>query len=371
MNDEVGPQASTRIKKAEPMKKYVFALAAFVAAGTVTAQSSVTVFGVVDAAYRFANTSGVGSTNSIISGGFSSSRYGFRGREDLGGGLSASFWLESFLNVNTGAATPAGFQRRSTVSLAGSDWGEVRLGRDYTPTHTSWSRYDPFGYVGIGAVQLLILSATGTTPVTAAFGTNPNTVQRIGNGVQYILPRNAWGIEGALVYAFGEGGTAANDQHNGKGARIGYESGPVSVSLAHMRTSNNLTTGDFKDTALAGSFNADFVRVSGGVRRLQYLNSKQNNYLVAASIPLGVHELKASWNRAAFGGSVGAVSIANDRTDQYAVGYVYNLSKRSRLYATYAKINNKGKARFVIAGALDGTAGARSSGLETGINHEF
>ena len=370
-DDGDGPQASASIKKVEPMKKYLLALAAFVGAGTVSAQSSVTIFGVVDAAYRSATTSGVGTTNSVISGGFSSSRYGFRGQEDLGGGLSASFWLESFLAVDTGAATPAGFQRRSTVSLSGSDWGEVRLGRDYTPTHSNWSRYDPFNYVGIGAVQLLILSATGTTPVTAAFGANPNTVQRIGNGIQYILPRNAWGIDGGLVYAFGEGGTAANDQHNGKGARIGYASGPILVSFAHMRTSNNLTTGDFKDTALAGSYNTGFLSVSGGVRRLQYLNSKQNNYLLAASMPLGVHELKASWNRAVFGGSVGAVSIANDRADQYAVGYVYNLSKRSRLYATYAKINNKGNARFVIQGALAGAAGARSSGFETGINHEF
>jgi predicted porin len=353
-------------------RKKLIALAVAALAGAASAQtSSLTVFGVADAAVRRANTDGVGGITSLVSGSYSSARFGFRGVEDLGGGLSASFWLESFLNLDSGAITPAGFQRRSTVSLASRNWGELRLGRDYTPTHSSWARYDPFGYVGIGAVQLLILSATGNTPVTYAFGANPNTVQRVSNGVQYFLPRNDWGVEGQIVHAFREGGTTANDQHQTTGGRIGVTKGAFSVSLAHMRTHNDLTFGYFKDTALAGSFDAGVARVSGGIRRLEYLSAKQDNYLLAAVVPLGVHELKASWNRADMSGAVRNTSIENDRADQYAVGYVYNLSKRSRLYATYATIHNKGGSRFVVPGAPAGTAGATSKGVEMGVNHDF
>jgi predicted porin len=361
-------------EKVEPMKnKSPLALAAalMLLAGGACAQSSVTLFGVADSAMRYAKTDGAGRLMSVVSGAYSSSRFGFRGTEDLGGGMSASFWLESFLNVDTGLTTPVGFQRRSTVSLTSRDVGELRLGRDYTPTHSSWARYDPFGYVGIGAVQLLILSATGNTPVTAAFGANPNSVQRISNAAQFILPRNPWGVEGALLFAWREGGTPANDQHYGRGARIGYTKDAISVSLARMNTRDNTMLDDFTDTALAGSFDAGVVRVSGGVRRLDYLASSQKNYLLAAVVPMGPHELKASWNRAKFDGAVGATSIANDRSDQYAVGYVYHLSKRSHFYSTYGTIHNPGNARFVIPGAPVGLAGAASRGLEVGLNHEF
>lgn len=341
------------------------------AAGAAGAQTSLTLFGVADVAVRSASTDGVGRNTSVVSGSYSSARFGFRGVEDLGGGLSASFWLESFLSADSGAVTPPGFQRRSTVSLASRDWGELRMGRDYTPTHSSWARYDPFGYVGIGAVQLLILSATGNTPVTFAFGSSPNTVQRVSNGVQYLLPRNSWGIEGGIVRAFREGGATANDQHQAYGGRIGMTRGPVSVSLAQMRTHNTTTIGNFKDTALAGSFDAKFAVISAGVRRLDYLTASQDNYLLAARVPLGVHELKASWNRADFDGAVRTTSIDNDRADQFAVGYVYHLSKRSRVYSTYSTIKNKGNSRFVVPGSPPGLAGARSKGLEIGVNHEF
>lgn len=352
-------------------RKTSLALALALLSGAAAAQSTVTVFGVADAAYRYANTDNVGSINSLVSGSYSSSRFGFRGQEDLGAGLSASFWLEAFLNLDTGVSSPGGFQRRSTVSLSHTNYGELRLGRDYSPTHSNWSRFDPFGYVGMGAVQLFSLSATGNTPVTAAFGTNPNTIQRANNGIQYLLPKNAWNVEGAIVRNFRENGLSVNDQHDSAGGRIGVGVGPVYVGIATLTTNNDITTGPFKDTALAASWDAPMVRLTAGVRRFTYLASTQNNYLIGASVPFGVHEVKFSWNRAAMGGSIGKTSIANDKTDQYALGYVYNLSKRTRLYSTLAVMNNKGNARFVVPGAPAGAAGASSRGFEMGINSDF
>lgn len=360
-----------RMKTKHMINKTTITLTLAALAGAASAQTSVTIFGVVDAALRTASTDGAGSATSLASGGNSSSRFGFRGQEDLGDGLSASFWLESFLNVDTGAATPGLFMRRSTVSLSQAGLGELRLGRDYTPTHSNWSRFDPFGYVGIGAVQLFALGATGTTPATAAFGTAPNTIQRASNAVQYLLPRNPWNLEGGLMYAFREGGTAANDQHKVVGGRLGVTLGPVFVSAATAKTNNNLTVEAFKDSALAASYQWDGVKISAGIRRFEYRSARQDNLLLAAIVPVGVSEFKFSWNRADMDGRVGTTSIANDRADQFALGYVYNLSKRSRLYSTVAVIRNKGNSRFVIPGAPAGVAGVSSRGLEAGINHEF
>lgn len=343
-------------------------------AGNAAAQSSVVVFGTADAAARYANTDNVGSIKSLASGGYSSARWGLRGQEDLGGGWSASFWLESFLSLDTGASTPAGFQRRSTVSLASKDWGEVRLGRDYTPTHSNWARFDPFGYVGIGSNQLLILAANGQTPVTAAFGSNPNDVQRANNGIAYHLPSNAWKVEGSVVVNAGEGGTAANDQHRAIGGRLGVTVGPVLVSAAQLKTRNNLTgNNEFKDTAFAAMISLPMVSLRAAIRSGEYLTAKQDTTLLAALIPFGgVQEIKLSWVRAKWKGRVGNTDISANATNQYALGYVYHLSKRTRWYTTLATMSNKGNARYVIPGGPAANAGGLSSkGLESGINHEF
>jgi predicted porin len=348
------------------------ALAGTLLAGGAGAQSSITVFGVADAAVRRASTSGAGSVTSLVSGAYSSSRFGFRGQEDLGGGLRASFWLESFLSTDTGLSTPVGFQRRATVSLSHTDFGELRLGRDYTPTHSNWSRFDPFNYVGIGAVQLFALGAAGTTPATAAFGTAPNTIQRASNGLQLLLPRNAWGLDGGVLLSFRESGTAANDQHKATGGRLGVTAGPVYVSAAMMKTRNDLTGPDtFDDAAVGVSYDASVVKLVAGVRRFEFRSARQNNLLLGATVPIGQHELKASWNRADWGGRVGNTVIEDNRADQLALGYVYNFSKRTRWYATLATLRNKAGSRFAIPGAPAAAAGKSSRGLESGLNHEF
>lgn len=339
--------------------------------GAASAQSSLSVFGVMDAAIRRTNTDGVGHVLSMASGSYTSSRYGFRGKEDLGNGLSASFWLESFLSPDTGLASPEGFQRRSTLSLSHAQWGELRMGRDFTPTHQNWSRFDPFNYVGIGSVQLFSLSAAGNTPVTAAFGSNSNSIQRSSNGVQYILPRNSWGVEGSFTKAFGESKVSANDQHDSIGGRLGINIGPVFVSAASYTTHDDKTISDFKDRAVAASWDAGVVKLSAGLRRFEYKDAKQNNYLIAAIVPFGAHEVKFSFNRAKMGGTAGTASIDGDSADQLALGYVYHLSKRTVAYATAATMRDKGNARFVVPGSPAGKAGAKSQGFEFGVNHEF
>lgn len=119
------------------MKRTLLALAALTAltalVGSASAQSSVTTFGIADAAVTNVKNGSAGSRKTLSSGQSNTSRLGFRGTEDLGGGLRAGFWIEGQVDVDTGGTT-MDWQRRATVSLMGS-FGEIRLGRDQNPTY--------------------------------------------------------------------------------------------------------------------------------------------------------------------------------------------------------------------------------------------
>src|SRR5215471_5344793 len=159
------------------MKKSLLALAVLGAyAGVASAQSSVTLYGTVDLSGKYVKNDTISGSDhrwSMGRDGINSSQLGFRGIEDLGGGLKAGFLLLSSVGADSGdlgagqSATGSGkfWSRRATVSLF-SNAGELRLGRDYTPTYWNNSNFDVFGDVGIGAsprVQQL-----GTTTFTRA-----------------------------------------------------------------------------------------------------------------------------------------------------------------------------------------------------------
>jgi len=125
------------------------------AAAHAGAQSSVSISGTVDVSVRQVRNQGLGTVTSQASGTNSTSKLVLRGQEDLGDGLSAGFYLDGSLLADTGAMGASGpfWDRRSTVSLASRQWGELRLGRDWVPTHLVWSGFDPFATLGIGSAN--------------------------------------------------------------------------------------------------------------------------------------------------------------------------------------------------------------------------
>jgi len=132
------------------MKKSLLALAVLGAyAGVASAQSSVTIFGVVDLSINNIKNGDL-RTTSMQSNQLNSNRLGFRGFEDLGGGLGAGFWIEGAMSNENGQAAGQTWQRRSTVSLISQAAGEIRLGRDYVPSF--WNRvfFDVYGANGLG-----------------------------------------------------------------------------------------------------------------------------------------------------------------------------------------------------------------------------
>jgi len=363
------------------MKKTLVALAVLAAAGAASAQSSVTLFGVVDAAVTVGRGN-VTNLTSMTSGANSTGRIGFRGVEDLGGGLQASFWLEAQLAGDTGEGTntvtnnlasgqPAAavngsqgltFNRRTTVSLSGN-FGEVRLGRDYTPYFWNHTTFDPFSGVGVGANA----AYTGyAAAYGSAIGSPITTAVRASNSVGYYLPGNLGGFYGNAQYFFGEQAKGATeDDGTGYGLRAGYAAGPVDVAVAYGLT--KLNAGDRAAWNIGGAYNFGVAKL---LAMYSHVNNKAagafdtNGWLIGASAPIGAGEVKASFSQTEVDGGT------KPRSRKFALGYVHNLSKRTAVYTTIARLNNSGGASLALGGAKV-TAGENSTGFDLGIRHSF
>ena len=341
------------------MKKSLLALAALTAfAGVASAQSSVTLFGVVDLAARDTKN-GSSSIKSLTSGGNSTSRLGFRGVEDLGGGLRAGFVIEGDVVPDTGTGSGTGgamtWTRRSTVSLMGG-FGEIRLGRDYTPSFWNHVIFDPFGFIGVG----------GSSNVISTVNSGAGTLVRANNTIGYFLPAMG-GIYGQVMVAAGEGVTSPWNKH--LGARIGYAAGPVNVAVAFGKTDRG-TLADFKDLNAGASYNLGFMTLIARYGKTEAGAVEQTNTQFGVNVPMGAGTLKASYIKASGTGTAFDATLM-------AVGYVYDLSKRTALYTTYSRINNDGNAatgaRFTAGGAGPAftAGGLTSTGLEFGVRHSF
>ena len=360
------------------MKKSLLALAVLGAfAGAASAQSSVTLFGIVDVNVgQVKNENGVTGVSTKISrmgtDGINSSRLGFRGVEDLGGGLKAGFWLEAGINPDTGTlnnttVTAGGttttytkmFNRRSTVSLMGN-FGEVRLGRDYDPSFWNLTVFDPFGTNGVGSLLNVITT----------LGSGAATLVRADNSIGYFLPSGIGGIYGQAMVAAGEGApvagnpTAPNNKY--AGGRLGWAGGPVDVAVAYGQTTIVGTDEKYKLFNIGGAWDFGVAKLMGQYVDAKFSPLKAKTYQLGVVVPLGQGEIHAAYDHTKVDGAA-----IEPTGKQFALGYVYNLSKRSALYGTYSHISNNDGAAFTV-GSGNGTAtSGKSTGLEVGLRHSF
>lgn len=347
------------------MKKVLLATAALACAGAASAQSSVTLFGIVDAALTRGSGS-IADRTQIASSAYNDTRLGFRGVEDLGGGLSASFWLEMGMQVDDGTGqatntnnqgtggTGAGgltFNRRSTLSLAGN-WGELRIGRDFVPQFWNLTVFDPFGTKGAGANQMLASIITGPTAVRAS------------NSIGYFLPRSLGGFYGQAMVHFGENASnsATPDDGKGYGVRVGYAQGSLNVALATGRT--RLAAGDVRQSNLAGQWDFGMARLMAQISRDSRGALDARGALVGALVPVGPGEVRVAYSR------YGTDAAGDPTAKKIALGYVHNLSKRTAVYASWARLRNSGGAAAALNGAVT-AANESSSGYDLGVRHSF
>jgi len=305
------------------------------------------------------------------------------------------------------------------VSLSGG-FGEVRLGRDYTPTFWNDTVFDPFGTNGVGTNLIFsannlngnFLPTAAATPGVARIpNVSGNNTTRASNTVGYFLPPNLGGFYGQVMYGFSEqtkydNGTftpnVANNSRAGRyvGGRFGYANGPLDVAVSYgsstvgdqfyAGTTNKINTAnlgasyDFGPVKLFGELSKSKNKVDyevtpfgGGTPDIDL-----TGYLLGVTVPVGAGLIRASYSHVKYDLNQPFSPFALNNNDdpkanKLAIGYVHNLSKRTALYATIARVSNKNGAGLTVGGPAfyNTPAGVftpkTSTGYDFGIRHAF
>jgi len=369
------------------MKKTLLAVALAAGfAGVAQAETSVTLYGLIDAGIGYNQVKGngekasrIGSVDGVNSG----SRFGLRGSEDLGDGLKAVFTLEAGFSPNDGNSAQGGrlFGRQATIGLQSDSWGQLDFGRQTNLASKYFAGIDPSG-ISFGQATM------GTSFSTA------NTM-RLDNMVLYQTPSFS-GFKFGVGYSFNADDTKGGEfrtNNNNRVLTVGgrYQNGPLDVALSYdnfrpdsSRTKGQYDTDNVQAYILGGAYDFEVVKVSAAFGQtfdgwfvgtnIDGLNevggtglgswkladgSRVNSYLLGLSAPIGgASTIWASWQRADVNNSRLTGDDATSNT--FSLGYTYDLSKRTNLYAMGSYGDN-----WAFQDDL------RSTAVAVGLRHRF
>jgi len=378
------------------MKKTVLALAAIAASSAAFAQSSVTLYGVVDASVESVkgNTAGKGTTfNRVSSGNLVTSRLGFKGVEDLGGGLKAKFQLEAAVSADTGASASGGrfFDRAAWVGLASAEAGELRIGRQDS-------------LIGAQIVDAIGAYAYDASVVAVTLG--GSTFRRIDNALTYIAPTFVPGLTVSAQYSTAMDSNTANNAETqsvtpgsvigrGFGFSANFVQGPLSAGASYIQVNSAnkaATTGEQENVGLFiyGAYDLGVAKLTA------YYNDDSNDgnrrfdgrrlYGINAAVPVatgltvsggygyarnvGTTVSTTGFAANALTGVTGK-NAKNDNAGIITLKAQYDLSKRTAAYALFTQVQNSDKANLALVNATTQTADKSSRGLAVGIRHAF
>ena len=347
------------------MKKTLLAAALLAGfAGVAQAETSVTLYGIIDTGIGYNKVKGDGFDGSrigMINGVQNGSRWGLRGTEDLGDGLQAVFQLESGFDSGNGKSAQGGrlFGRQATIGLQSDSWGRLDFGRQTNITSKYFGSIDPFG-AGFGQANIGM-------GISAA-----NTV-RWDNMVMYQTPSFS-GFQFGVGYSFSVDDNGGDERvgfrtaDNVRGITTGlrYVNGPLNVALSYdqLNASNNQSQDAVDATprsyGIGAAYDFEVVKLSLAYARTtdgwfggQGINGvdgsvltsnvfadgfKANSYMVGLSAPIGgASKLFGSWQMV--DPSNDKLTGGEEKMNVFSLGYTYDLSKRTNLYAygSYAK----------------------------------
>ena len=338
------------------MKKSLLALSILGAfAGVAQAQTNVTMYGVADAGLvRLDN--GAAKLSKLDSGIYSGSRLGFKGTEDLGGGLQALFTLETGINIDTGGFSGnTAFGRQAFVGLGGA-FGTVKLGRQET-----------FGYFAQAAVDPFVIGLAGDS--TKFFG----GALRTNNTIKYETT-NYSGFTAGVAHSFGEqvltGAPSTESNGADNSVSLQYGNGPIFVesfyeqSKALLPSSNRAKVFNIGGTYDFGVAKAHlmFDRVRNDASGAAGLNYR--DVLVGTSIPFGASTVLVDYIKR-------TDKFGSSDAKQYALGYTYSMSKRTTLYTSYSRTSNDGNVALGTVGGFDAIKGQSYKNFDVGVRHTF
>ncbi len=298
------------------MKRSIFVAAvATLAAGSALAQSSVTVYGRLNMTAERVRQ----NNQTVYQLNDNSSRIGFRGTEDLGGGLNASFLLEHGMRVDTGAQAGGAFWGRESWVALGGAFGKVRLG-NMGPTNAYFTTAD---YISMHNHD------TGTS--SDAFYLYPGNAT---NMVAYTSPN----MGGLVVDA--QFGLSENSQVGRTYVLTGnYDAGPLHLGASYLQTRAGLSGIKPKEIGLRALYEIGNVTIGAYFIRNEDVfgvtNTRRNAYRASAMYTMGPGEFHANFG---YADKVKGNAIANDDAKQFTLGYNYNLSKRTKAYTYYTRV---------------------------------
>jgi predicted porin len=386
------------------MKKTLLAAALLAGfAGAASAQSSVTLYGLIDGGLRYNKVSidnGSGASNfGLAYGQQSGNRFGLRGVEDIGGGSRVTFQLENGFEFGNGTLQQGGriFGRQAWIGVENNSWGYVRIGRQTNfATEYVGIPVDPFG-TGFGQLNM-----------GAAFGV-ANT-DRISNAIKYQTP-NMSGFQAGVGYSFATGNTGVYTAAAGGGASTGsaynfatqnnmrqltlgakYANGPIYVAASYdkiyaqeskgenasISSWNIAGTYDFKVVKLAAGYGqtrdgavlgqgsgvtgaGNFNNIGAGNGEVIFAPAVgTNSYIVGATVPVNpVSRVLLSWTMLTPNTNMKDAYNAQNQT-AYNIAYTYDFTKRTNMYAMFGYMTNVGTVDTV-----------KSTLVGLGLRHQF
>lgn len=341
------------------MKKLIIFLSGVASAGILNAayaQSSVTLYGVIDNGIEYQNA-GAGAVVRAVSGGLFASRYGLKGSEDIGGGLHINFQLEQGFSGVTGAASNSAeaFSRQAWVGMSGG-FGEVRFGLQNTPQYIFMNpELDPMAVMSLGSPMNNFNSLT----------------VRVNNAISYFTP-TVYGLSAQFMVAMRDATTKPTNGLQFYNAAVRYVNGPFRAAAGYEQAANAAGTSILKIFSAGTSVGVGPVRfyLAYHTERQTDNSEKRDVYEVSSSYTFGPADRLALM-----------YGYAHDRTgqgnnaQQVGLAYEHFLSKVTTLYASAGFIQNRNQAQFALNGtAYAGIAvapGTNTRGVTIGIEHAF
>jgi predicted porin len=328
------------------MKKSLIALAILATTGAAFAQSNVTIYGRIDTSIGSEKINGV-STTKVFSDNLTTSRYGFRGTEDLGGGLKANFQLENGFKSDEGTlgSTNTAFNRAAWVGLSGG-FGQARLGLIDSPYKDIFD---------LGNINALYDSEFTPNKIAYTAGAT-NSTSRLINSVRYDTP-NFGGISGGVSYSMDENAAVKNDI---TALNLRYRSGPLDVGYAYQDQKNTSAASDRQYNVLSAKYDFGIASVSGQFQDVKQSNGrKDTEYMVGVQVPVAPNADVSL----GYANSKGKLNGATDaKGSAYSFGGTYSLSKRTRVYGAY------------LTGDVKNASGVKTTDrtlYAVGVRHDF
>jgi len=313
------------------MKKSLIALAVLAASGAAMAQSSVTLYGVADVVIH----KDKGVDTKMTSGGVSTSRIGFKGTEDLGGGLKANFKFEQGLDLTNGGLKGNGFDREAWLGLSGA-FGEVQMGHTYSALDNVAAAADPaFDSNVIDPTNILASRGYKYSPTS---------------NILYVSP-SFGGFQGYVSYSL-----PSSTKVMSLGAT--YANGPVAVAFGYQDDSD---IGGDKYTTINGSYDFGMAKLLAGWGKTK--NADDKDYFIGVDVPVASNVVVSA-------GYAVSKPAAGDSAKSFGVAAAYLLSKRTTAYVGY-RDDNAAAVNTLIPGTTDKKYGGVDSRIGVGIKHTF